>query len=456
MALHVADVADNNGISILSEMANNLSVGTQSFLPGIDNHPCLVSFIKEGFRWYICSCGIPNCVGNCGEPTPASICIGCRVALSAVDHQPRNGVRRATAADFQPPKGFATHRTPSTAPAFTTREMAPVVTRFCLLLDALVMMKAALRPAASPPVIAHFLNTLPVTDRPNHGGDRRALIQLLSQHIVVHLDLLNQLLMRTGQRLTWPDKFRVGHLLIHKLLEHQNAGLTTPARDYAISPRPRELFENALAGLLTQQRNLEEELKRTVDQVQGATKQFRQSIASSETTFWGYARRNFSDRRSVQLELARDGRLGNRYPFLGLLLDDDNWAPKMDALQHLGDAMRFAALARSVLQGAVTVEEANLMTIRQALDKIVNAVKNKAVLLDRGRAISSGAQVEQLFGAFKSLWDRFSQIPNAENKTFLDFIECQQVDVRVRPNTILQLDAPMILILTGSDLPETT
>ena len=61
-----------------------------------------------------------------------------------------------------------------------------------------------------------------------------------------------------------------------------------------------------------------------------------------------------------------------------------------------------------------------------------------------------------LFDGFKQLWARFSQLQNAEKKTFLDYFECQQVDANVRPKTVLEKTAPLILILAGSELPETT
>jgi len=118
--------------------------------------------------------------------------------------------------------------------------------------------------------------------------------------------------------------------------------------------------------------------------------------------------------------------------------------------------MRFIALVRSVLQGNVTHEEASRMSISQGLDKIIEAVSQKAVLLDRGRPVSSGDQVNQLFRGLKQLWDSFSQLPNLEQKTFLDHFECQQIDTNVRPKTVLDEDAPLILILAGNELPETT
>ena len=118
--------------------------------------------------------------------------------------------------------------------------------------------------------------------------------------------------------------------------------------------------------------------------------------------------------------------------------------------------MRFIALVRSVLQGNVTHEEASRMTISQGLDKIIEAVSQKAVLLDRGRPVSSGDQVNQLFRGLKQLWDSFSKLPNLEQKTFLDHFECQQIDINVRPKTVLDEDAPLILILAGNELPETT
>ena len=118
--------------------------------------------------------------------------------------------------------------------------------------------------------------------------------------------------------------------------------------------------------------------------------------------------------------------------------------------------MRFIALVRSVLQNTVTLEDARRMTIRQGLDKLIDAVRQKAVLLDRGRPVSSPDQVNKLFHGLKMLWDNFSHLPNLERKTFLEHFECQQVNINVRPKTVLEEDAPLILILAGNDLPETT
>jgi hypothetical protein len=125
-------------------------------------------------------------------------------------------------------------------------------------------------------------------------------------------------------------------------------------------------------------------------------------------------------------------------------------------LQYLGEAVRFVALVRTVLLGEITLEEANRMSIAQGLEKITEIVSQKTIILDRGRPVSSRDHVMHLFDGFKQLWDRFSQLENAEKKTFLDYFECQQVDVNVRPKTILDQTAPVILICAGSELPETT
>jgi hypothetical protein len=96
------------------------------------------------------------------------------------------------------------------------------------------------------------------------------------------------------------------------------------------------------------------------------------------------------------------------------------------------------------------------MTIAQGLEKMTEIVLQKPVILDRGRPVASQEHVMNLFDGFKQLWDRFSQLQNAEKKTFLDYFECQQVDANVRPKTVLEKTAPLILILAGSELPETT
>ncbi len=64
----------------------------------------------------------------------------------------------------------------------------------------------------------------------------------------------------------------------------------------------------------------------------------------------------------------------------------------------------------------------------QGLEKITEAIEQKAVLLDRCRAVSLRKHVQQLFESFKLLWNSLSEIPNLEQNTFLDYFECQQVD----------------------------
>ena len=89
--------------------------------------------------------------------------------------------------------------------------------------------------------------------------------------------------------------------------------------------------------------------------------------------------------------------------------------------------MRFIALVRALLQGQVTKEEALKMSIGQGLDRLAGEVRDKCIILDLGCPITSGDQVRQLFEGLKQLWNRFSQIPNADQRVFLDYFECQQV-----------------------------
>ena len=288
-----------------------------SFLPGIDNHPYLASFQKDAFRWLICSCGTANCIGNCGYPVVESVCIHCRVGLSNRYPNPRQGVRSATIADFGPPRGFFTFKTPDSSPAYSIREKSPMVTRFSLLLTCLAVMKFAFDPM-------------------NVGGplgeDRRYLIRLLSEHIVVHLNVLIQLLV-TSRQLTKPDQFRVAHLLLHKLMDFEHPSME-PDR-LQNSPDMRNEFENALAILLDNHQRIGEELDRITDQLDESSLAFRICLLQNERSYWAYAARVFADRRSVKLELARNRDSGQSLPFLSFLMDDD-WPNKLDALQFLG------------------------------------------------------------------------------------------------------------------------
>ena len=146
------------------------------------------------------------------------------MALSHGYPQPRPGVRRATLQDFQPPTGNHVTRTPAVSPTFAVRNCTPVVTRFALLLNSLALLNAALNPRTTPHAIFHLLLSLPLAER-RQKEDRSSLIQLLSSHIIVHLDLVCQLLVTSRPQLNKTDKFRVGHLLLHKLLASQDRSL---------------------------------------------------------------------------------------------------------------------------------------------------------------------------------------------------------------------------------------
>ncbi|EFX82471.1 hypothetical protein DAPPUDRAFT_101482 [Daphnia pulex] len=225
------------------------------------------------------------------------------------------------------------------------------------------------------------------------------------------------------------DKFRIGHLLLHKLLDFRNSSFFAQTNAFRNGSQAREAFERGLAEVLNQQVNLAEELDHITGQSSEASKSFRQSLSENETSHWAYARRVFANRESVQQELARNGQLRLDYPFLDFVLDENNGMRKLNALQHLGEAMRFIALVRTVLSGKVTQGEAYQMSIAQGLEKMTEIVMEKGVILDRGRTVTSRDHVMKLFDGFKQLWDRFSQLENAANKTFLDYFECQQVAI---------------------------
>ena len=203
-------------------------------------------------------------------------------------------------------------------------------------------MCAALNPRTDNIQIIQLMRTLPLTDQ-NPGGrqdDRRSLVLVLSRHILTHLDLLNGLLVTSRRQLTIPDQFRIGHLILHKLLDYRNPSLTVTAQHFAQDVQAREGFEVALTNLLNQQQNLTRELEVLIQNSDGASKRFQQSLELNESSFWAYARRVFSDRQSVQLELARDPTLRSEFKFLNLLLDDENWTRKLDALCHLGEVIK--------------------------------------------------------------------------------------------------------------------
>ena len=341
-------------------------------------------------------------------------------------------------------------RTPPATPAFAVRSCSSVVTRLALLLNSLALMNSALNPATDRNAITRFLASLPPSERRQNEG-RRSLIQLLANHIVAHLDIL--CLVPSRPQLNMTDKFRLGHLLLHKLLTVEDDNLSTNTANFRNGQEARERFENGLATFVSQQGIVAAELDNIADGQ--ALRTFRQSLLNNETSRWAYAKFVFADRQSLQLQLARNERLRESLPFLNMLMDDDNWMRKLDTLTYLGNAMRFVALIRTVLQRQVPQKEANRMTIGQGLEDIVKVVTQKAVILDRGHQVASRDHVMSLFDDFKQLWDRFGQLENAQNKTFLEYFECQQVDINVRPNTLLDQAAPLILLLTGSGLPET-
>lgn len=192
-------------------------------------------------------------VGDCGDSTNQSICINCREALAVIEHQPRPGVRRANDADFQPPKGLATSRTPSQSPNFTVRNKPPIVTRFCLLLNYLALMNVAMGAQTSNQVFAELMGSLTVGER-QQQEDRRSFIRFLSNHIIVHLDLFCQLLVANRPHLNRPDQFRIGHFLLHKLLDFQNVALIVNAQQFVANPLTRDAYENGFGEFLAQQR----------------------------------------------------------------------------------------------------------------------------------------------------------------------------------------------------------
>ena len=93
-------------------MSANVVAAAQLFLPGIEGNQFVTSYNLEPQRWYVCSCQTLNCVENCRNPTSQSILPNCGVALAVVQHEPRDGVRRATLQDFASPVGIHMARTP--------------------------------------------------------------------------------------------------------------------------------------------------------------------------------------------------------------------------------------------------------------------------------------------------------------------------------------------------------
>lgn len=458
LAIHATDVVHSKGVDYLYALASNPVRAANLFLPGVDNHPYLASYRTGEGRWYVCDCQTLCWVLNCGQPTLQSFCGGCNRALAVVQYTARPGVRLAAAVDFGPPRGLHVGRNPALNPTYSVRELNPAVTRLALLLNSLCLLYGTLSANMNDVTAQQLMQTLPLTERINRNGqadNRQSLSQLLVQHVLVNLEILCKLLVT--RTLTTPDQFRIGHLLLHKVLETADPRLTSkglPGFEESIDAR--EEFERALDRLLTAQANLGAELDRIDGQADEASKNFQRAVKNNEQSYWIYARQTSSSRETVQLALARDVNLKNQLPFLNLLVDDEQWAPKLDALIHLGDAVRFVAVVRSTLQGKLSKEEADIMTIANGIEKIIEILEEGAVILDRGRPVATGEQVRKLFFGFQQLWNCFSQIPNSEHKTFLEFFECQQVDVRVRPNALLRETAPLILILAGNNSPEMT
>ena len=447
--IHLSTVAEAHGIGILNQISHHPGTIAQYYLPGVDNHPHLEGFNAENFRWYVCRCGTLNYVGNCGNVVAESICSNCGLHIGLRYHVLAPGVRHATTGDFPPPTGLHIDRIPPTGPFHSVRGKTPLVTRYSILLVTSALMGGILNEQTGYDTVNRVFRTLPRTDQRN-DDTMRSLIEMLSTQMMTSMNVFHELFDQADRQLTMVEKFKILHLLLHKFLETEDPHLSADPAQF-LAPQGRENFENALANILARNGNLHIDLQRLTDK---ASTFFKNTLRENEKSSWAYVRPVFSNRRSVQGELARNPNLHESYQFLGFLLDD-LWANKLDSLQFLGDAMRFVALVRTVLQGQITQDETQQMSIADGLQRIIEFVETKAVILDRGRPVSSAEQVYNLFVGLKSLWDRFSQLPNAENKTFLDHFECQQVALNVRPKTVLDEDAPLILILAGNGLPET-
>ena len=167
------------------------------------------------------------------------------------------------------------------------------------------------------------------------------------------------------------------HFVLHKLLTFHNVAFTANAEQFTADTLPRYAYENAIDKLLAQQNNLELELYRMSEQSDEASKAFLRSLTESQT-------RNYP--LGLRWSPLFESRICPASSAFFILIDE-NWSNKLDAFRYLGDAMRFIALVRTVLQGNITLNEANRMTIDQGLSKIIEVVEQKAVLLDRGRAV---------------------------------------------------------------------
>jgi hypothetical protein len=143
------------------------------------------------------------------------------------------------------------------------------------------------------------------------------------------------------------------------------------------------------------------------------------------------------------------------FPFLDLLLDDENGMRKLKALQYLGKAMRFVAPFRTVFLGEITLEEANRMSIAQGLEKITEILQ-KTILLDRGHPVSSRDYVMHLFDGFNMCGiDSVSWITRRRKLSCI-ISSANKSMCNIRPKTVLDPTASPTLILAGSELPETT
>ena len=273
LAYHVSDVASMEKIHILQVLATDPAAAAQLFLPGMEDHPLRATFDLEPKRWLVCTCDQLIFVGDCGHPTPQTVCWTCKKSLGldawnafTGHHSQRDGVRHATLQDFPPPKGWCPPQIPfkeATPWSRSVRGQDPAVIHTALLLNAAALMSAALKSNDSE--VNSFVHTI-LTAELDGRQDRCSFFLVLSRNILYHLAALTKLLFNSKLRI--PDQFRFGHLLLHKLINYHHASLKVRAEHFAHDDHARERYEHVIAELLNSEKeNLVRDLVRDLQTV---------------------------------------------------------------------------------------------------------------------------------------------------------------------------------------------
>jgi len=419
LALHCQYVAAKENIDILRCFSSEEAA--TYYLPGVSGHPVkalLRSNDSELFFWYVCSCGVLNNVGNCGNVIDESVCHKCHVKLAQSYHVMRSSVRKATENDFKDPVGLAVEMN-AEEPQYSVLDSDPLTTRVAILLVCLSIVGEIVQDTLSE---FHANNLLKTTlFAGSSDSPMKDLVKFLCSTIQTHLRVLGQIVFQhqTNSRL---EEIQLMHLILNKLPEaiQENprtlSALTRSAHEYR-HPTARLEFLQQLSELLS-----------AIDPQQAfgnlQTTQFDQLSLyhwlPNNRISWAYQIPKTYSRRTVQMILAKHT-LDARFKYVSFALDP-RISQRMDLLSDLPNAMRFVGLARDVFQYRYTEEQLSQWSIADGLNLLRVAVV-ESDYLDRGTLITPD-DVDRLFACLVRLWNGFSQLSNA----FLSRFDCQVLD----------------------------